>query len=153
TTTFGLASLNADDYPTGGAGGTGALWRTSFGRRFPAAGDDGWNDYHPALAASVTSKLQTFDPQNGYMMYRTIADTEHPTINLTHATVYLKDETGVTNPLGYNPWVSVAQAFQPYMMQANGFMDNDGIASIQVYDMNSNPITGFNCSSVGNDIP
>lgn len=153
TTTFGLTSLNADDYPTGGAGGTGALWRTSFGRRFPAAGDDGWNDYHPALAASVTSKLQTFDPQNGYMMYRTIADTEHPTINLTHATVYLKDETGVTNPLGYNPWVSVAQAFQPYMMQANGFMDNDGIASIQVYDMNSNPITGFNCSSVGNDIP
>ncbi len=152
TTTWGQSSLDADLIPTGGAGGTGALWRSSFGRKFPQAGDSGWNNYHPSLNASVTSKLQTFDPQNGYLMYRTIADTEAPTINLTHATVYLKDETGATNSF-YTPWVSVAQAFQPYMMQANGFMDNDDIASIKVYDVNGNPITEFNCSLVGTNIP
>src|SRR5690606_8161231 len=56
-------------------------------------------------------------------------------------TVYLKDGNTYWN---YNPEVSFEEAMQPYIMQENGFYDNDGIASVTGKVMGT-PITRFEC--------
>jgi hypothetical protein len=142
TTDYYDLNNNANNIPTGGAGGTGSMHHTTFGKRYPNAGDAGLNNYSPSLDnVSISSRAKTENPESGMFMYRTIADTESPQINLSHMTVYLKNGT---TPLGYNPEVTFQEAVQPYIMQENGFYDNDGIASV-TGTVTGTPITKFEC--------
>ncbi len=143
TTTITEASTNASGIPTGGAGGTGALNRSSVPEVYPNTGEGGWNNYNDHLISniSVSARAITDNPQSGYFMYRTIMDTEPPQIRFDNATVSLKDYTG---GFSYDATVSLAEALQPYIMQPDGIWDNDGIASVSG-TVNGHPLTHFEC--------
>ncbi len=145
--------FNANDLPTSEAGGTGALFHTSNARIYPNAGDSGWNNYNTDFISSATtgSRVRTDSPQSGSFMYRTIADTEKPQINLNEMTVSLKNRSG---PLNYFPNVTLAEAIQPYLDKPDGLWDNDAIASVTA-SVYGEPLTRFECymTYAGSDIP
>src|SRR5690606_8212634 len=111
------------------AGGSGSTGEISEAHNNQSPADDGWNVYSSRLTnVSIGQHAATNSPQSGYFMYRTIAETEPPQVNMSSMTVNLGN--GNASWAFYNPTVSFQQAIQPYLMQTNGIWDNDSVASI-----------------------
>ncbi len=143
TTTYNLDETNANGYPTGGAGGTGSHEHPSHAHKYPSNGESGWNDYHPSLNATTGSRTQTDNPQSGKLMYRTIMDTEPPTV---------VPNSFITVDMVDKPWWLTAlpltkELLAPYIGQGKIISDNNGIKSITFHP------SSVSCSDVGQTIP
>ncbi|MCE6991159.1 choice-of-anchor Q domain-containing protein [Dyadobacter sp. CY323] len=132
--------------PTSGAGGTGMAFEQSQPSTDLVAADDGYNDYSRFLDnVSISPRTSTNNPQSGYFMYRTIADTEPPVINVSNIDV--NPGNGKLYPF-YSANTPLTMALlEPYLGKQNGIYDNDAIKSITFSK------TELTCSDVGDSVP
>jgi predicted outer membrane repeat protein len=133
---------NKRNIPTSGAGGVGSAYGAAFPQKYPLPGDDGWNEYSLFLDnVSISPRTATNNPQSGYMMYRTIADTEPPVVNISELTLDIASSPSATVlPLNLN-------TLAPYIGEGKGISDNDGIKSITFSE------TELRCFQAGQTVP
>lgn len=145
TTTFDYTDGFANT-PTSGAGGTGSIYAKAFAQKYPLLSDAGWNTYYKGLSnVNISSRTSTAAPQSGYFMYRTIADTEPPVINVSSVTINVGN--GKSFPLYLSATPLTMATLEPYIGKTDGIYDNGAIKSIS-FDK-----TELTCNDVGQVVP
>lgn len=121
---------------TSGAGGTGSVTFPSLAHKNLQAGDAGFSGYSWNLNnVSLSQRTATSNPESGYFMYRTIADTEPPVVNSDSITLYIGN--GRQYPFGSTT------ATLNTKIPSGAFSDNDSIKTIS-FSKNV-----FDCGDVG----
>ena len=131
---LGLAD-KANEIPTSGGGGTGAVFYRSMPGKNSSGGEAGASIASTYLTnISLSPVTNTASPGSGYFRYRTIADNIPPVINTSPVTVYLGNDV-----FGF-PASSVALNTA---LLASACSDNDSVKTISFSK------TIFSCSDVG----
>jgi hypothetical protein len=135
TSFTGFALSTAVGFLTSGGGGTGSILNRSMPGIYPNSAPAGTSAMAPYLLnQSVAPVTNTATPQSGYFMYRTIADTTAPLVNVSNITLYIS-----YGSLGFpNNSVALTRAAID-----NGSTDND---SIKIFSFSKSL---FTCADVG----